>query len=172
MVILLTGTSGSGKSTIANLFLKKNKKVALIDGDTLRKYLRVQDHSPESRIENCRVAGELAWLTYDTGRDVIMCMESPTEYVRNLIASCIPESSKFFVVYVYASLATCKERDPKGLYAKEARGKLKFPMVGDKYEEPYKPSLVLNTERMGAHDCTDLLITEYLKWGYGVSTPN
>ena len=60
-------------------------------------------------------------------------------------------------------LATCEERDPKGLYKKARNGEIPFfTGIDSPYEEPETPELVLDT---GAHDreeCKNQLV-QYVK---------
>jgi adenylylsulfate kinase len=54
---------------------------------------------------------------------------------------------------VAAPLATCAERDPKGLYAKALAGEIKhFTGVSDPYEPPLDPEIVLHTESESVDD--------------------
>jgi adenylylsulfate kinase len=54
---------------------------------------------------------------------------------------------RFIEVFVKASVDTCIERDPKGLYEKALKGEIKeFTGVSDPYEEPLDPELTLETE--------------------------
>ncbi len=54
----------------------------------------------------------------------------------------------FVEVHVATSLATCAERDVKGLYAKAFAGQIpQFTGVSDPYEPPPAPELVLHTDR-------------------------
>ena len=53
----------------------------------------------------------------------------------------------FFEVYVKVSLEEAIRRDPKGLYMRALAGEVKnFTGVGDPYEEPETPDLVLVNE--------------------------
>ena len=46
-----------------------------------------------------------------------------------------------------ASLATCEDRDPKGLYKKARAGEIKgFTGIDDPYEEPAKAELILDAD--------------------------
>ena len=53
---------------------------------------------------------------------------------------------KFHEVYVAADLATCEQRDPKGLYKKARAGEIQdFTGISAPYEAPAKPDLHLHT---------------------------
>ncbi len=76
---------------------------------------------------------------------VVVALVSPYREHRALARATI--GPKFFEVFVECSLATCKERDSKGLYKKAMAGEVKnFTGVNDPYEVPEKPELKVNTE--------------------------
>jgi adenylylsulfate kinase-like enzyme len=57
-------------------------------------------------------------------------------------------------------VATCAERDPKGLYAKALAGQIKhFTGVSDPYEPPTNPELVLHTEAESVDDSVHQVLT-------------
>jgi len=52
-------------------------------------------------------------------------------------------------VFVNAPLAVCEQRDPKGLYAKARKLKIKnFTGISSPYEPPLKPEIELRTDRL------------------------
>ncbi|MFP6702705.1 MAG: adenylyl-sulfate kinase, partial [Planctomycetaceae bacterium] len=60
---------------------------------------------------------------------------------------------EFIEVYVNASLATCEDRDPKGLYAKARAGEIKgFTGIDDPYEAPESAELVLDADTKGIEE--------------------
>ena len=75
-VVWLTGLSGSGKSTIANLLEKKMFQAGcqthILDGDNIRMGLnRDLGFSPHERKENVRRIGEVANLFAESGTVVM-----------------------------------------------------------------------------------------------------
>ena len=57
-------------------------------------------------------------------------------------------ASKFHEVYVAADLATCEQRDPKGLYRKARAGEIKdFTGISAPYEAPENPEIVIDTSK-------------------------
>ena len=71
--------------------------------------------------------------------------------------------TKFFEVYVNASLAQCEERDVKGMYAKARSGEIKgFTGIDDPYEAPDNADLVLDTENKSL-DESAAEVLEFLK---------
>lgn len=73
----------------------------------------------------------------------------------------------FFEVFVKASLHTCIERDPKGLYKKALRGEIK-DMTGlqDPYEEPLNPELVVETENETVEESVQRIMGRLKYLGY------
>ena len=66
---------------------------------------------------------------------------------------------RFIEVFVKASVETCIERDPKGLYKKALAGEIKeFTGVSDPYEEPRHPEIVLDTENESPEESAAKLI--------------
>jgi len=160
-VFWLTGLSGSGKSTIADLAerkLNQNKnRIVLLDGDSVRKGLcKDLGFSYEDRRENLRRVAEASKLFAINGNIVICCFISPLEEQRRMVSEILKEDLK--LIYVKASLKECENRDPKGLYKKARTGEIQdFTGVSSKYEEPTAPSLILNSEETSKEDCAKKL---------------
>ena len=151
-VIWLTGLSGSGKSTLANALeqrlLQRGYHSYLLDGDNIRHGLnRDLGFAQADRIENIRRVGEVAALFADAGLIVITAFISPFRADRALARTLVP-AGEFIEVYVRASLSTCEQRDPKGLYVKARAGVIQdFTGLDSPYEVPEQPELILDTEQ-------------------------
>ena len=66
--------------------------------------------------------------------------------IANLVGQQLAAHGRAVEVHVATDLATCRARDVKGLYAKQARGELRgLTGVDDPYEPPLDPELVLDT---------------------------
>merc|ERR1712187_574229 len=92
--------------------------------------------TPEDRKENVRRVAEVAKLFAEAGAIVIAGLISPyaadREYAREVHANA---SLPFQEVFIDAPLSVVQKRDPKGLYAKVAEGKIKgFTGVDAPYE--------------------------------------
>lgn len=166
-VLWLTGLSGSGKSTIANLLEKKlaehNKHTYLLDGDNVRHGLCGDlGFSDKDRVENIRRIGEVAKLFVDAGTIVLTAFISPfkseRDYCRNLL-----ESSEFVEIFIDTPLEVCEKRDPKGLYQKARQGDIKdFTGIDSPYEAPETPEITLNYTGQSAEESAEKIF-ELLK---------
>ena len=148
--VWFTGLSGSGKSTIANLLERRlhaqGLHTYLLDGDNVRHGLnRDLGFTDVERVENIRRVAEVAKLMLDAGLIVLVSFISPFRADREMARSLFKEN-EFLEVFVDASLATCEQRDPKGLYAKARRGELKnFTGIDSPYEAPLAPEVHLQS---------------------------
>lgn len=167
LVIWLTGISGAGKSSIADLIEQRlfsfGKHTYLLDGDNLRCGLNNDlSFSDAGRAENIRRVSEVAKLMVDAGLIVITAFISPFSSERNLARKLFDEG-EFIEVFVNTPLEIAERRDVKGLYKKARRGEIKnFTGIDSPYEIPIAPELDLVTEGRSAEECADIVI-EYLK---------
>ena len=121
-LLWLTGLSGSGKSTIADLLEQKlyqgGQSTYLLDGDNVRLGLNNDlGFADEDRVENIRRVGEVGKLMVDAGLITLACFISPFNADREMVRH-LYENGEFIEVYLDTPLAICEERDPKGLYKK------------------------------------------------------
>jgi bifunctional enzyme CysN/CysC len=166
-VIWLTGLSGAGKSTIANLVEKKlarmNRHTFLLDGDNVRHGLnRDLGFTEVDRIENIRRVGEVAKLMTDAGLIVITAFISPFRAEREMVRGMMAPG-EFVEVHIDAPLADAEKRDVKGLYKKARSGQLKnFTGIDSPYEAPESPEIRIDTTRMTAEEAADLIIARLI----------
>lgn len=164
--VWLTGLSGSGKSTIARLLESKlfeqGIHAYILDGDNLRHGLNSDlGFSPDDRCENIRRAAEVAKLMNSAGIVVIAAFISPYRKDREQAAGIVEKN--FLEVYVDADIEVCKKRDPKGLYAKFANGKITgLTGVDDPYEKPEKPALHLKTDEETVEESVERILERLL----------
>jgi bifunctional enzyme CysN/CysC len=162
-VIWLTGLSGAGKSTIANLVEKKlfamGQHTYLLDGDNVRHGLNKDlGFKDEDRVENIRRVSEVAKLMVDAGLIVISAFISPFRAERAMAREMM-EEGEFVEVFVNASLESAEKRDVKGLYRKARRGELKnFTGIDSPYEAPKTAECVLDTDNLTAEESADQVI--------------
>ena len=140
-ILWLTGLSGSGKSTIANLVEQKLNKMGkhtyLLDGDNIRLGLNSDlGFSHKDRSENIRRVGEVCRLFLDSGVIVIAAFISPISADRQKIRSSVRQD-EFIEVFVDTPLEQCIERDAKGFYKKVKNGEIiNFTGIDSIYEIP------------------------------------
>lgn len=153
--VWFTGLSACGKSTIAftleHALVERGHLSYVLDGDNIRHGLNMNlGFSPEDREENIRRIGEVAKLFADCG--VLTCTSfiSPYRKDRDHARKIHEEAGLAFVeVFVKASVETCEQRDPKGLYKKARAGEIpEFTGISAPYEEPQHAELVLDTEQL------------------------
>ena len=162
-IIWLTGLSGSGKSTIANLIEKKliakGCHSYLLDGDNVRHGLNKDlGFTDADRVENIRRVAEIAKLMLDAGLIVITSFISPFRAERDMARSLFAEQ-EFIEVFIDTSLDVCEQRDPKGLYKKARAGKIKnFTGLDSPYENPLRPEIVVGTGEMTVEQAADHII--------------
>ena len=149
-VLWLTGLSGAGKSTIANLvekqLLASGRHTYLLDGDNVRHGLnRDLGFTEADRIENIRRVAEVARLMVDAGLIVLVSFISPYRAERALARSLVG-AGEFFEIFVDTALADAEKRDPKGLYRKARAGQLRhFTGIDSPYEPPESPEIRIDT---------------------------
>jgi bifunctional enzyme CysN/CysC len=149
-VLWLTGLSGAGKSTIADLVERKlharGRHTMLLDGDNVRHGLnRDLGFTDVDRVENIRRIGEVAKLMTEAGLIVICSFISPFRAERNMVRE-LTAPAAFLEIFVDTPLEECIRRDPKGLYAKARAGRIAhFTGLDSPYEAPANPELRLAT---------------------------
>ncbi len=162
-VLWFTGLSGSGKSTIATEVERRlfhgGKSVYLLDGDNLRQGLCTDlGFSAADRTENIRRAAEVAKLFADAGMICLAAFISPLRADRERARRIMPKG-RFTEIFVNAPLATCQQRDPKGLYKRAARGEIsEFTGVSSPYEAPTRPEINLHTDRESVEVCVTRIL--------------
>ena len=124
-VVWLTGLSGAGKSTIANLvegwLALRGCHTYLLDGDNVRHGLNKDlGFTAADRVENIRRVGEVARLFVDAGVIVICSFISPFRAEREAVRGLL-DDGEFIEIHVTAPLEVCERRDPKGPLCQEPR---------------------------------------------------
>lgn len=164
-----TGLSGSGKSTLAftleHALVQRGHLAYVLDGDNIRHGLNKNlGFSAADREENIRRIGEVAKLFADGGLITMTSFISPYRKDRDLVRELHAKGSLPFIeVYVNTPIATCEQRDPKGLYKKARAGELKgFTGIDDPYEEPLRPEFTLDMTNTSPQQATTQLL-DYLE---------
>ena len=170
-ILWFTGLSGSGKSTLANALEVKlyelNYHTYLLDGDNVRHGLnRDLGFDNQSRIENIRRIGEVAKLFVDSGTIVVTAFISPFKADREQVREMV-EEDEFIEIFVDASITTCEQRDPKGLYKRARAGEIKdFTGIDSPYESPINPELHLINNEVAIDDNVDIILDYLMVNGY------
>jgi bifunctional enzyme CysN/CysC len=159
-VVWLTGLSGAGKSTIANLVDKRlmaeGRHTYLLDGDNVRHGLNKDLGFTEAdRVENIRRVAEVAKLMVDAGLIVLVSFISPFRAERRMAREMMGEG-EFVEVFVDTPIAEAEKRDVKGLYKKARAGELKnFTGVDSPYEAPEHPEIRIDTTKASAEEAAE-----------------
>jgi adenylyl-sulfate kinase len=169
MTIWLTGLSGSGKSTIAHELARKltelGKFAYVLDADNVRHGLNSNlGFTDDDRAENVRRMAEVAKLFAGAGAITIVPIISPfasgRQFARLIHTT---DNLEFIEVHVATSLATCEERDTKGLYAQVKSGaSIGLSGVNAPYEVPTAPEFILCANGESVDQCVDALLRDVL----------
>ena len=152
LVIWLTGLPCSGKTTLAEIIVKKING-ELLDGDDLRgsDFSKGIGFSPEARKQHLLRVGYLAGRLSKYAH-VVCSFVSPSEDVRNILPVDL-------LIYVDCPVKVCAERDVKGMYAKARAGEIAdFTGVDAPYEVPQKPDLVVKTHLFSINECVNQIL--------------
>ena len=167
-VVWLTGLSGAGKSTIANLVEKKlhalGKHSFLLDGDNVRHGLcKDLGFTDDDRVENIRRVAEVAKLMMEAGLIVLTAFISPFRADRRLVRALLPEGT-FVEVHVATPLAVAEARDVKGLYKKARAGQLShFTGIDSPYEPPEAAEITLDTTTLTPEEAAARIVAWVLR---------
>jgi len=162
-VIWMTGLSGSGKSTIANLVEKRlfamGRATYVLDGDNVRHGLnRDLGFTDADRVENIRRVGEVARLFVDAGMMVIVSFISPFRSERRMARDLL-EDGEFLEIHIDAPVEVCAARDPKGLYARAIAGEIaNFTGISSPYEAPKTPDLHIDTTDLSPREAAEKVV--------------
>ena len=162
VVVLATGLSGSGKSTIARAvatrLIEEGTTVTLLDGDRVRRHLTAGlGFTPADRDTNVRRIGWVAAEVAHHGGIAICSPIAPHDEVRREVAAMVAaRGGRFLLVHVSTPLEECERRDRKGLYAAARRGEIPdFTGVSAPYDVPESPDLSVDTTGRGVQECAD-----------------
>ncbi len=169
-VVWLTGLSGAGKSTIANVLEDKlhnlDRHTYLLDGDNFRRGLSKDlGFTDADRVENIRRVAEVAWLMVDAGLIVITAFISPFASERQM-ARDLFEDGEFIEVFIDTPLPVAEARDPKRLYARARRGEVElFTGIDSAYQPPQDPDVHIDTTSSSPEAAADQILEQLRRRG-------
>jgi sulfate adenylyltransferase len=165
--VWLTGLSGAGKSTIANILTTRlsahGRQVTLLDGDVVRTNLsKGLGFSKKDRDTNVRRVGFVASEVVRHGGAVICAIVSPYRASRAEVRGMVG-NARFVEVFVDCPLDVCESRDVKGIYARARRGEINgLTGIDDPYEAPASPEIRLSTAGPAAEESAEVVLN-YLR---------
>jgi sulfate adenylyltransferase len=158
--VLLTGLSGSGKSTIARALVERlatERTITLLDGDVVRTHLsRGLGFSRGDRDLNIRRIGWVAGEVTKHGGLAVCAPIAPYDETRQWVRRTVEAAGgpgSFVLIWVSTPLEECERRDVKGLYAKARAGEITgFTGIDDPYEAPLDADLTIDTTDVSVTD--------------------
>jgi sulfate adenylyltransferase len=171
--VFLTGLSGAGKSTVAQVLYSKflemgDRPVTLLDGDIVRHNLSSElSFSKEHRDINVRRIGFVA-SEITKNRGIAICAPiAPYAQTRKEIRKTIEAYGGFTEVHVATPIEVCEKRDRKGMYAKARAGLIKgYTGVDDPYEDPESPEVRIDTTSLTPDESAREILLHLQQKGY------
>jgi sulfate adenylyltransferase len=152
LVLLLTGLSGSGKSTVARAVAAAlgadGAAVTVLDGDEVRQLLSSGlGFDAEGRATNIRRIGWVAARIAASGGTAVAAPIAPFAHGRTEMRRMAQEAgARFVLVHVATPLEVCEARDRKGLYAAARAGRIgEFTGISSPYEAPTDADVTIDT---------------------------
>ncbi|EJF07455.1 adenylylsulfate kinase ApsK [Thiovulum sp. ES] len=163
-----TGLPLSGKTTIADEVYKKLEKIDIplerLDSKDIRDLIPNIGYSREDRDRHMHRVGHLIKTLQKNSISTVSSFVSPYRESRKAIRTMVKNN---IVVYVKASVETCKNRDYKGKYEKAMRGEIEnFTGINDIYEEPQHAEIVIDTEKTNVDEAVKIIISYLKENGY------
>ncbi len=171
--VFFSGLPSSGKSTLANVLMSKlmeigGRPITLLDGDLVRKNLSSElGFSKEHRDLNIRRIGWVASEITKNGGIAICAPIAPYKAIRADVREMIASVGGYILVHVSTPVATCEQRDRKGLYAKARAGIIKeFTGISDPYEVPEDADMAFDTTDLAPEECVQSILLHLEKEGF------
>jgi sulfate adenylyltransferase len=166
LVLLFTGLSGSGKSTVARAvaaaLTNAGSVVSVLDGDEVRQLLSAGlGFDPDSRALNIRRIGWVAAQIARAGGIAVAAPIAPFAEGRAEVRRMAEEvGARFALVHVATPLEVCEARDRKGLYAAARAGRIAdFTGISSPYEEPTDADVMIDTSKSTVDDAVAAVLS-------------
>jgi adenylylsulfate kinase len=164
--IWLTGLPSAGKTTIARelarILRSENRRVEVLDGDEIRRFLSAGlGFSRADRNTNVQRIGLVAEVLARNGVLALVPVIAPYADSRAAVRERHRATGTAYVeVHVATPVEVCSVRDVKGLYARQAAGRLSgLTGVDDPYEEPESPDLRIDSQAQSVRQSATALYT-------------
>ena len=162
-----TGLPLSGKTTIANNVFNELEKLQIpierLDSKDIRDVIPDIGYSRTDRNRHMHRIGHLIRTLQNNSISTVASFVSPYKESRAAIKNMVKNT---VVVYIKASLVTCKKRDSEGKYIKALNGEYKnFTGVDDIYEEPQHAEIVIDTDIMSIDESSKEIV-KFIKKRY------
>lgn len=135
MIIVIFGQPGSGKTTLAQYFVKEN--FHHIDGDTLRDIFKNKDYSKEGRIKNLNRASDIAVYLESMYSNVVLSLVYPYEECREYLSKLSKKVKWIYLIY------------------EEDRNKAQFKVTDFELPHMDDVDLIINTSNTSIEDSVD-----------------
>jgi adenylylsulfate kinase len=162
--VWLTGLPSSGKTTLANALADRLRseghRVEVLDGDDIRAFLSTGlGFAKEDRDINVQRIGFVAELLASHGVKVLTPVIAPYAAARAAVRGRhVASGTPYLEVHIATPVDVCAQRDVKGLYARQAAGRLTgLTGVDDPYEIPIEPDLRIPTHIQTIAESTAVL---------------
>ncbi|MDO9063287.1 MAG: adenylyl-sulfate kinase [Microbacterium sp.] len=167
-VVLFTGLSGSGKSTIARALVERLDALAaaggrlptLLDGDEVRQLLSAGlGFDRAGRAMNIQRIGYVGSLIAKHGGIAVAAPIAPFADGRAELRRRVERVGSFVLVWVSTPLEVCEARDRKGLYARARAGEIPdFTGISSPYEPPMDADLAIDTSQVSVDEAIDQVL--------------
>lgn len=171
-VVMFTGLSGAGKSTVARALAEwvaahTLQRAVLLDGDDLRRELSAElGFSPEDRHRNLERQAWVAARVAEAGGLAICAPIAPFAASRAAMRAKVEPNSRFLLIHVATPLEVAEARDRKGLYAQARAGAITdFTGIDSPYEVPDDADLVIDTSEQTVDECVAVVTALLSKAG-------
>ena len=160
-ILLLTGLTGAGKSSIAYALERKlfdlGRSAAVLDGENMRLGPSLDlGFDSDARSENLRRSIEIAKLMARNGLITICSFVAPSEEVRQRARESVGDD--LLIVHVDAPVEVCRERNHAFYEAAEEEGLETIPGVNLPYEAPENPDVTLTTDTLSIEESVERLM--------------